>query len=281
MRRKDSHFSRNFLCEVNVNYLDIMPIFAAMSRYFLYLSYHGAAYHGWQVQHNALTVQGVLNDKLTALLRQPTATFGAGRTDAGVHARLMVAHFDASQPNLHLDKKFLHSLNHMLPNDIAVERMVPVQDTANARFDAVAREYEYVIVRTKTPFALDSAWRYTSPLDLEQMQMAASKLLLYSDFTSFSKLGTDTATNLCQIHTARWDCYDSQQRLVFTIRANRFLRNMVRAIVGTLVDVGRGYISVEQFEAIIEAKDRSKACASAPAHGLFLTKVEYPQSIFL
>ena len=251
-----------------------------MSRYFLYLSYLGTAYHGWQVQPNASTVQEVLNTKLSVLLRQPTETLGAGRTDAGVHARQMVAQFDAPHPDLHCSPQFVHSLNHILPTDIAVQRIVPVVDTANARFDATARHYEYLISRCKDPFNRGLAWQYTVPLDLEQMQRAASALLRHTDFTSFSKLGSDNLTNLCDMHTAHWEERNDGQLLVFCIGANRFLRNMVRAIVGTLVDVGRGHIDAERFEAIIEARNRAVACSSAPAQGLYLTRVDYPAHIF-
>ena len=251
-----------------------------MSRYFLYLSYLGTAYHGWQVQANAPSVQGVVNGALSKLLRTPTAVLGAGRTDTGVHARQLVAHFDAERADLHRDQQFLHSLNHMLPLDIAVERIVPVAGTANARFDALWREYDYVVSRRKNPFAQPLSWHYTAPLDVPAMQRAADQLLRHNDFTSFSRLGSDTRTNLCTVMRAQWHQTNPNQ-LVFTIRANRFLRNMVRAIVGTLMEVGRGKLDTESFEAIITAHSRAVAGASAPAQGLYLSHVEYPSSIFL
>lgn len=248
-----------------------------MSRYFIQLSYLGTNYHGWQVQDNAQTVQGVLNSALTALLKEPIATIGAGRTDTGVHARHYVAHFDSQNANLHANSQFLYSLNHALPVDIAVKSIDKVEPNANARFDAIMRGYEYIICREKDPFMLDLAWTYSVKLNVEQMQLAANQLLSYSDFTSFSKLGSDNKTNNCTVTFAQWE--QICNKLVFTIKANRFLRNMVRAIVGTLVDVGRGKISVDDFVGIIEAKDRGLAGTSAPAQGLYLTEIEYPRNV--
>lgn len=245
-----------------------------MNRYFILLSYLGTNYHGWQVQHNAQTVQGVLNNALTVLLKEPISTIGAGRTDTGVHARFYVAHFDSQVANLDTNKQFIYSLNHTLPIDIAVKGIVAVAPDANARFDASLRGYQYIICTEKDPFMLGLAWTYTVELDIEAMQLASQQLLCHNDFTSFSKLGSDNKTNICNVYEAFWSKTSNQ--LIFTIRANRFLRNMVRAIVGTLVDVGRGRITPDRFVEIIEAKNRGLAGTSAPAQGLYLTEVQYP-----
>jgi len=251
----------------------------AVYRYFIELSYRGTRYHGWQVQANASSVQGEVNRALSTLLGAPTETFGAGRTDTGVHARFYVAHFDSTAAGLENDPKFLYHLNRILPSDIAVKKMYRVKQDANARFDAIAREYEYVICRTKNPFFNGLAWIYQGHLNLEWMQLASQQLTGYSDFTSFSKLGSNRRNNLCKIFKASW--LQQDDLLIFSITANRFLRNMVRAIVGTLVDVGRGKITPEDFARIVEASDRSLAGTSAPAEGLYLSKVEYPNEIFL
>jgi tRNA pseudouridine38-40 synthase len=250
-----------------------------VQRYFIELAYLGSKYCGWQVQPNANTVQAELDKALSTLLRDTVATTGAGRTDTGVHASFFVAHFDAVQNNLNWDHKFLVSLNEILPKDIAVRDIVAVIPDAHARFSALSRTYEYRLSRFKDPFSIDSSWLYKGNLNVEDMKNASSKLLDHTDFTSFSKLGSDVKTNNCKIFFALWE--SQQAQLVFTIRADRFLRNMVRAIVGTLIDVGRGKISVHDFETIIRAKDRSLAGTSAPPEGLFLTNIEYPVSIFL
>lgn len=240
------------------------------------MSYNGTHYHGWQIQPNGLSVQEKLQDAISLLMRVHTDVIGAGRTDAGVHARTMVAHFDAEeieQPEL-----FLKKLNGVLPNDIAVWDLKEVKPGAHARFDAINRTYEYWVTPEKNPFHLESAARVHSPLDFEAMNKAAAALPEYIDFTSFSKLHTDVKTNNCTITQAYWA--KRGDIWVFTITANRFLRNMVRAIVGTLLKVGRGQLSENDFRAIIEAKDRGKAGSSAYAHGLYLTDVAYPGSIF-
>lgn len=245
-------------------------------RYFIWLSYNGTHYHGWQIQPNGVSVQEKLQDAISLLMRVHTDVIGAGRTDAGVHARTMVAHFDTEeieQPEL-----FLKKLNGVLPNDIAVWDLKKVKPGAHARFDAISRTYEYWVTPEKNPFHLESAARVHSPLDFEAMNKAASVLPEYIDFTSFSKLHTDVKTNNCTITQACWA--KREDIWVFTITANRFLRNMVRAIVGTLLKVGRGQLSENDFRAIIEAKDRGKAGTSAYAHGLYLTDVAYPDSIF-
>lgn len=250
-----------------------------VQRYFVELSYKGTNYCGWQIQPNANTVQAELEKALSTLLRTDISTTGAGRTDTGVHASFFVAHFDSVQKNLNWDQKFLISLNELLPKDIAVKEIVAVVPEAHARFSALSRTYEYRISRFKDPFSLDSSWLFKAPLDVDAMKEASSTLLYFSDFTSFSKLGSDVKTNNCKIFFALWESQQSQ--LVFTIRADRFLRNMVRAIVGTLIDVGRGKTSVEGFQRIIKAKDRSMAGTSAPPEGLFLTSIEYPVNIFI
>ncbi len=247
-------------------------------RYFIELRYDGAAYCGWQRQPDMPTVQQTIEDALTKLLRVHTEIVGAGRTDTGVNASYYVAHFDSA---VEVDcAQLLYKLNMMLPKDIALFSVTPVADGAHARFDARQREYRYYISPTKNPFRRHSAWLYYVPLDVEKMNQAAAKLLEYDDFTSFAKLNSNNKTNICNIMNACWRV-ESDGVLVFTIRADRFLRNMVRSIVGTLVDVGRGRYSVEEFCAIVEARDLSQSSAGAPSQGLFLSDVVYPDDIFV
>ena len=248
-------------------------------RYFIYLAYDGTAYHGWQRQPNGLSVQERIEEALSLLLRRETAVTGAGRTDAGVHARLMVAHADLPTL-LPTPEEWVHRLNRLLPSDIVIYRICPVRADAHSRFDALSRTYHYYIACRKDPFqgryrwVMDGKW-----LDIDRMNEAASHLLRYTDFTSFSKLHTDVKTNNCRITRAGWSLTGND--LVFEITADRFLRNMVRAIVGTLVDVGRGKLSVADFCAIIEARDRCKAGTSAPGNALFLTDITYSEELFL
>lgn len=250
-----------------------------MARYFLQLSYNGAAYHGWQVQENANSVQAELNKALSAYLREPVDTVGAGRTDTGVHAKFYVVHFNSVNDELENDiPHHLYKLNCLLPQDIAVFGLKKMHDDAHARFDATSRTYKYYICQAKNPFLYEYAYPLYIPLDVEQMNRAARLLFEYADFTSFSKLHTDVKTNSCKVAFAEW-AKGPDSTLVFTITANRFLRNMVRAIVGSLLDVGKGKISVEGFKQIIEKKDRQKAGISVPAKGLFLTNVSYPYNI--
>ena len=249
-----------------------------MQRYFIYLSYDGFAYHGWQVQPNGATVQASLEKALSTILRQPVAVTGAGRTDTGVHARLMVAHFDMEQA-LSATEGFVDRLNRVLPKDIAVSRIVPVRNDAHSRFDALSRTYHYYLSFAKDPFYDRYSMRLSRPLDWEAMNGAAACLFRYTDFTSFSKLHTDVKTNNCRIMAAGWEPDGARYR--FTIQADRFLRNMVRAIVGTLLDVGRGRLSVEDFCRIIEQKNRCSAGMSVPAQALFLADIAYPDEIFL
>ncbi len=237
------------------------------------LGYRGAAYHGWQVQPHDTSVQQVIEEAMATLLRVPTPVTGAGRTDAGVNARLMVAHFDAEPPIADLDR-LAHSLNALLPPDIAIYGISPVQDDAHARFDAINRTYKYFAITHKDPFRYPLSWKCPPDLDFDLMNQAAARLLDYTDFTSFSKLHTDVKTNNCRVTLARWAREDGQW--VFTITADRFLRNMVRAIVGTLVEVGRHKMTVEEFCQVIERRDRCAAGTSMPGHALFLWNINYP-----
>lgn len=249
-----------------------------MARYFIYLSYDGSNYHGWQIQPNAATVQETLEKALTLLMRQPVEITGAGRTDTGVNASTMVAHADF--PGEIDCKQTVYRLNRMLPPDIAIHSIKPVTETAHARFDALSRRYRYHISTAKNPFTRRYSCRVTGELDFEAMNSAAATLPEYTDFTSFSKLHTDTKTNNCKVTKAHW-VQTSESEWYFEIEADRFLRNMVRAIVGTLLMVGRGKISVEGFREIIEKKQRSEAGDSALAQALFLEEVKYPENIFL
>ena len=241
-------------------------------RYFIYFQYNGANYHGWQRQPNGSSVQATLEDAMSTLMRTPIALTGAGRTDAGVHARYMTAHFDTDTPfdATHLVKR----LNVYLPADIAVFNIEQVPDTLHARFDAVSRTYQYHVHTHKDAFIHTQSLQVPTNLRFDLMNEAAQVLFEYIDFTSFSKLHTDVKTNNCTITHAEWTQISTHQ-WVFTITANRFLRNMVRAIVGTLLQVGTEKISTQEFRNIIESKDRCKAGTSAPAHALYLTNVTY------
>lgn len=245
-------------------------------RFFLEFSYAGTAYHGWQRQPNALSVQEVMEEALALLLKQQTPLTAAGRTDTGVHAKQMFAHFDADTTDL---EQLIFRLNQFLPNDIAVIRIREVIPEAHARFDALNRTYEYHLNNLKSPFVQGMSYSLYKPLDVEQMNKAASILLEYEDFECFSKAHTDVKTFLCNITKAVWE--KSETGLVFTITANRFLRNMVRAIVGTLIEVGLGKKNIQEMHTVIESKNRSLAGYSVPAEGLFLTHIEYPNSIYL
>lgn len=241
-------------------------------RYFMELQYDGAAYFGWQRQPDVATVQGTIEEKLSMLRRVPTEIVGAGRTDTGVNASFYVAHFDSDTP---IEcAQLVYKLNKVLPADIAIIRIYEVEATKHARFDAREREYTYLLTPHKAPMRRFSAWHYAVELNVDEMNKAATMLLEYDDFTSFAKLNSDNKTNICHISHARWTV-EADGTLRFTIRADRFLRNMVRAIVGTLVDVGRGRYSVADFEAIICSRDLSRSSAGAPAVGLFLSNVRY------
>lgn len=247
-------------------------------RYFLELRYLGAAYCGWQRQPDQPSVQQTLERGLTTLLREKIEVTGAGRTDTGVNASYYVAHFDCSEPVAD-PAQIVYKLNFLLPGDISVWSLTPVGDDAHARFHAREREYRYYIEPYKNPFTRHLTWQYYVPLDLERMNRAAALLLDYADFTSFAKLNSNNRTNICHVMRAGWEPLPDG-RLCFTIRADRFLRNMVRSIVGTLVDVGRGRYTSEDFRAIIESRDLSRSSAGAPAQGLFLSDVRYPAEIF-
>lgn len=242
-------------------------------RYFIELQYDGAAYCGWQRQTDAPTVQQTVEQRLSMLRRVPTEIVGAGRTDTGVNASFYVAHFDSDTP-IEDCEQLTYKLNRVLPDDIAIKRIYEVDAARHARFDARQREYTYFITSHKQPFRRFSAWYFAVDLDVEKMNEAAQRLLRYDDFTSFAKLNSNNKTNICHITHAEWVAEDDLT-LRFTIRADRFLRNMVRAIVGTLVDVGRGRYTVEEFEDIVRSKDLSRSSAGAPACGLFLSDVRY------
>lgn len=241
-------------------------------RYFIHLAYHGTAYHGWQIQPNAASVQETLNKAFSVLLQSEMNLMGAGRTDTGVHAREMYAHFDTDTtfdiPTL------VHKLNSFLPKDIVIYDIIPVHHDAHTRFDATKRTYEYHIHQFKNPFLDELSWYFHQTLDINLMNQAAQILQNYTNFECFSKVNTDVNTFDCTIFEAHWKRGENNQ-LVFTISANRFLRNMVRSIVGTLINVGLHKITLDDFTKIIESKSREKAGFSVPAHGLYLTKIEY------
>lgn len=256
-------------------------------RYFLRLAYCGAGYHGWQRQPNVRSVQQALEEALATLLGYHTPLTGAGRTDAMVNAAEMYAHFDTREPVAD-ESRLLRSLNHLAGKDIAVFGLLPVRPDAHARFDAVSRTYRYYVSHSRSPFTRGFEWFCPSKLDYEAMNDAASLLLETEDFTSFSKLHTDVKTNICHVTYAGWAPYadvfntgDATGRYVFTITADRFLRNMVRAIVGTLIEVGRGKLTKDGFARIIAARNRCSAGESMPGTPLFLHKIEYSADIFL
>lgn len=250
-----------------------------MQRYFLQLSYNGTAYHGWQIQENTFTtVQQVINDMLSRLLNEPVFVTGCGRTDTGVHALEYFAHFDTTKNLMEDRSKWIFKFNNALPADIAIQKIIPVGEKANARFDAISRTYEYHVHYKKNPFLVNRSSYLYFELDVEKMNEAAAVLFNYEDFSSFAKSNTQNFTNNCKIYKAKWTV--EEDRLIFTISADRFLRNMVRAIVGTLLNVGKGKIALQDFREIIEKKDRSAAGLSVPACGLYLTNVTYPKNYF-
>ena len=246
-------------------------------RYFIEIAYKGTNYFGWQTQPNQISVQQTLEKAISTLLRKPISIVGAGRTDTGVHASKSFAHFDTNEPLL---DNFLYKINRFLPKDIAILSIINVKPDAHARFDATSRTYSYFITTIKNPFALETKWQLlVDELDIEKMNQAATYLIQVKDFTSFAKLHSDNKTNLCEVNFAYWK--EENKELIFTINANRFLRNMVRSIVGTLVEVGKGNISLLEFEEFIQKKDRKFAALTAPAKGLFLSEISYPNDIFL
>jgi len=247
-------------------------------RYFLEIAYKGTNYHGWQLQPNAISVQELINKALTTIFRTPINVVGAGRTDTGVHAEQLFAHIDL-EPQFNLNE-VLYKINALLPNDIVILNIVKVIDDAHARFDAIERSYEYRIFLGRNPFLNETTWQLINKkLNVAIMNEAAEILLTYTNFKCFSRSNTDVKTYNCNVKKAEWIFNNNQ--LIFNITADRFLRNMVRAIVGTLLNVGSGKTSIEEFKQIIESENRSNAGPSAPPQGLFLTKVAYPNRIFI
>jgi tRNA pseudouridine38-40 synthase len=246
-------------------------------RYFIELSYNGKDYHGWQNQPNAISVQEVLEKAMTTLLKEKIAIVGAGRTDAGVHAKQMIAHFDVLNEK-DVDK-LKYNLNSFLPKDIAIHNIYKVNDDAHARFDAISRTYIYRISLVKNVFTFNDTYYFKQKLDINKMNEATKILFEHKNFKCFSKSNTDVKTYNCNIMKAEWVIENDE--LVFTIKADRFLRNMVRAIVGTMIEIGTGKMKVEQLHDVIKSKDRSQAGASVPGHALYLSKIEYPKHIKL
>lgn len=244
-----------------------------MTRYFIKLSYKGTPFNGWQIQPNASTVQGKIEDALGKILRAPIGVTGCGRTDSGVHAREFFAHFDFE--GVIDTSQVLFKLNCMLPREIAIHDIYEVSEDLHARFSAISRTYHYYINQEKSAFRFQESWFMHSHLDIDEMNKACEVLIGRHDFTSFSKLHTQTKTNFCTIKEAYWETENTH--LKFTITADRFLHNMVRAIVGTTVEVGKGKLTVEGFKNVIEAQNRQKAGASVPAEGLFLARIVYPE----
>ena len=251
------------------------------ARYFLKLAYKGTRFSGWQIQPDSLTVQECIQKALATILQQEILLTGCGRTDAGVHATCFFAHFDCNHSSLHLDSSFLYSLNSLLPEDIAIHKVLPVKQDAHARFHAISRSYIYKCSLRKDPFRTDTHLCLPSMPNLSAMEVAANILPDYENFKSFSKTHTDVKHYLCDIEEAKWEYIKEKDELLFTITANRFLRNMVRAIVGTLLDIGREKYKPEQIHTIIQSRNRSKAGASAKAKGLYISNVTYPESLFL
>lgn len=246
-------------------------------RYFIELSYNGTAYHGWQNQPNAISVQEVIEKALTTLLSEPIAIVGAGRTDAGVHAKQIFAHFDTEMP--FEEEQVVYKLNSFLPNDIAVHDLFKVKSESHARFDALSRTYLYRISLKKNAFTFNSAYYVKQALDVDKMKEASNVLFEYKDFQCFSKRNTDVKTYYCNIMQCDWSLKNDE--LLLVIKADRFLRNMVRAIVGTMINIGLGKLSIDDLHRIIQSKDRSEAGFSVPAHALYLIAVDYPNDIKL
>ena len=256
------------------NYLYLCTVIRATMRYFITLSYDGTRYHGWQIQPNGISVQGELHRGLSLLLRQPMTVTGAGRTDTGVHARMMVAHFDYEGELPMEPKQLAYKLNKLLPNDIAILQIEPVADELHARFSATSRTYHYYVHTAKSPFLRHYSCELHYSLDFQLMNRAAAILMEYEDFGAFCKAHADVKTMLCHVTQAKW-VQTSGSTWYFEITANRFLRNMVRAVVGTLIEVGRGRLSLEEFRRVIEGKRRSDAGESMPGNALFLERIEY------
>jgi tRNA pseudouridine38-40 synthase len=255
------------------NSIQLFKKYAEMNRYFVELSYDGTRYHGWQVQPNAPTIQQTIEDALATLLKRRVLLTGAGRTDTGVHASYFVAHFDSELPDIEQSGDIVFRLNGILPDDIAIHSIEKVDNEMHARFSATSRRYIYSIRKTKPLFNRQYCHYFYGDLDIEKMNHACKILMEYTDFTSFSRLHTDVKTNNCNIMEAFWTA--DRDGCTFEIRADRFLRNMVRSIVGTMMEVGTGKMELDAFRDIIEARDRSRAGTSAPARGLFLVDISY------
>lgn len=248
-----------------------------MHRYFVNISYSGKGYVGWQIQPNGITIQEVLQNALSTILRQKIDIVGAGRTDTGVHAQQMFAHFDINN-KLDDSVELARRLNNLLPKDISVQGIHEVDNDAHSRFSALSRTYKYFITTKKDPFLFEYKYRVFFKPDIDKMNAMCEVFKEYNDFTSFSKLHSAAKTNVCHIYEAYW--LQEGDDFVFTIKANRFLRNMVRAIVGTMLRIGKGALDEEGLRQIFDSKDRHSAGDSAPAHGLFLFNVEYPDNIW-
>ena len=246
-------------------------------RYFIYFSFNGKHYHGWQKQKNSLTVQEKIEESLSVLLKDKILVTGAGRTDAGVHAKQMVAHFDFNE-HFENSNKLVFKLNQFLSNDISVKSLKSVKNNAHARFDAISRTYEYHISRDKDVFSEEYSYHLNYSLNKKKINEAIKIIINNKDFKCFTKSKTDGTSYLCNVLDSKWIDFD--KKYIFEITANRFLRNMVRSIVGTLIDVGLGKKSINDFNEIINSQDRSMAGYSVPAKGLFLTKINYPKEIF-
>jgi len=246
-------------------------------RFFIYLAYKGSRYHGWQIQDNAITVQEVLNDALSTLLRQEIKTMGSGRTDTGVHAHMQVAHFDFDRQFLDID--LIRRLNGLLPKDIAVYGLKRVKEDASTRFDAISRQYLYKIHTRKSPFFENQSYAFSRSINIEAMNEASQALLTWKDFECFSRVKTEVNNFNCDILESIWIRENDQ--LLFSVRANRFLRGMVRAIVGTMLDLGQGKIDLKHFQMILESRDRKIAGRAVPPDGLYLNDIVYPEDIFI
>jgi tRNA pseudouridine38-40 synthase len=252
---------------------------ALKTRYFIFLSYKGTSYHGWQLQPNAVTVQKILNEAMSRVLEEEIRTTGAGRTDTGVHAKVFCAHFESEAIDIDTRKNLVFKLNRYLPKDISISGIRKVLPDAHARFSALSRTYKYYISKVKDPFREESAWFVHGNLDIDLMNQACAILMEQNDFTSFSKLHSDNKTNICKIVSASWE--EESNGIVFTIKADRFLRDMVRAITGTMIEIARGKIGMDELREIFIARNRCRAGRSAPAKALFLTGIEYPEEIFI
>lgn len=251
-------------------------IFTAM-RYFLFLSYRGTNYHGWQVQKNAVGIQEVINNALETVLGKSIQTIGSGRTDTGVHANEQVLHFDLDKEVYKTD--FVYKLNSLLPKDIAINRINEVKQDGHARFSAIERKYIYRITRRKNPFLQDLAYFFRKDLDLNLMNNLKDFMVEFKDFQCFSRVKTDVNNFICDIRDLEWT--SKKDEIYFSVTANRFLRGMVRAIVGTMIEVGLGNCSKQNFIDIVQTKDRRNAGSAVPPHGLFLNSVSYPDEIFI